>query len=81
MYSCKIGIIYDQVQGIKPNSFTMVSVLLACVFLLALEQGKKIHSYEIKSGINIPKIESSSSSSPKIPLQNPFSFILLEEGE
>jgi pentatricopeptide repeat protein len=39
-----------QVQGIKPNSITMVSVLPACADLLALEQGKQIHGYAIRSG-------------------------------
>jgi pentatricopeptide repeat protein len=39
-----------QVQGIKPNSVTMVSVLPACAELLALEQGKQIHGYVIRSG-------------------------------
>jgi pentatricopeptide repeat protein len=39
-----------QMQGIKPNSITMVSVLPACAHLLALEEGKQIHSYAIRSG-------------------------------
>jgi hypothetical protein len=39
-----------QVQGIKPNSITMVSVLPVCADLLALEQGKQIHGYVIRSG-------------------------------
>jgi pentatricopeptide repeat protein len=39
-----------QVQGIKPNSITIVSVLPACAHLLALEQGKQIHGYAIRSG-------------------------------
>jgi pentatricopeptide repeat protein len=39
-----------QVQGVKPNSITIVSVLPACADLLALEQGKQIHGYVIRSG-------------------------------
>lgn len=39
-----------QVQGIKPDSFALVSVLPACTHLLALEQGKQIHGVAIKTG-------------------------------
>jgi len=39
-----------QVQGIKPSSITVVSVLPACAGLMALEQGKQIHGYVIRSG-------------------------------
>jgi pentatricopeptide repeat protein len=40
-----------QVQGIKPNSVTMVGVLpaCACADLFALEQGKQIHGHVIRS--------------------------------
>eukprot|EP01018_Ginkgo_biloba_P003458 Gb_33545 [translate_table: standard] len=38
-------------DGVKPNSFTMVSVLLACGHLAALRQGKEIHNYVIRNGI------------------------------
>jgi hypothetical protein len=34
----------------KPNSTTKVSFMLACVDLLALEQGKQIHGYAIRIG-------------------------------
>nr|ABR17838.1 unknown [Picea sitchensis] len=40
-----------QVNGIKPNSSTLVSVMPVCAHLLALEQGKQIHCYAIRSGI------------------------------
>jgi pentatricopeptide repeat protein len=36
--------------GIKPNSMGVVSVFHACVDLLGLEQGKKIHIYAIIIG-------------------------------
>eukprot|EP01018_Ginkgo_biloba_P021979 Gb_15129 [translate_table: standard] len=36
--------------GMKPNSVTMSSVLSACAHLAALELGKDIHDYIIKSG-------------------------------
>jgi pentatricopeptide repeat protein len=38
------------VEGIKPDSITIISVLSACAHLLALEQGKQIHGYAIRSG-------------------------------
>jgi len=37
------------VPGIKSNSIIMVSVLPMCVYLLALEQGKKIDGYATKN--------------------------------
>eukprot|EP00249_Psilotum_nudum_P015985 c25607_g15_i1 orf=2-343(+) len=39
-----------QQEGVKPNEATFVSVLKACAHLAALEQGKQIHCYIIKSG-------------------------------
>eukprot|EP01018_Ginkgo_biloba_P029404 Gb_03474 [translate_table: standard] len=39
-----------QLEDMIPNSVTMVNVLLACTYLAALQQGKQIHSYIIKSG-------------------------------
>eukprot|EP01018_Ginkgo_biloba_P003474 Gb_25271 [translate_table: standard] len=38
-----------QLAGVKPDSFTMVSVLPACSHLGALQQGKIIHAYIIRS--------------------------------
>eukprot|EP01018_Ginkgo_biloba_P021784 Gb_10478 [translate_table: standard] len=40
-----------QLEDMTPNSFTMVSVLLACTDLAAIQQGKWIHGYTIKSGL------------------------------
>lgn len=39
-----------QVQGIKPVSINMITVLPVCADLLAVEQGKKIHGCVIGSG-------------------------------
>eukprot|EP01018_Ginkgo_biloba_P023373 Gb_39406 [translate_table: standard] len=39
-----------QLQGIKPDSFSLVSILQACAHLSALQQGKRIHGFVIKSG-------------------------------
>eukprot|EP01018_Ginkgo_biloba_P020807 Gb_00199 [translate_table: standard] len=39
-----------QLADITPNSVTMVSMLSACALLTALEQGKCIHGYIIRSG-------------------------------
>eukprot|EP01018_Ginkgo_biloba_P029405 Gb_03473 [translate_table: standard] len=46
-------ILFHQMQlaGTGPNSVTIVSVLLACAHLAALQQGKRIHGYTIKSGL------------------------------
>eukprot|EP01018_Ginkgo_biloba_P030301 Gb_17294 [translate_table: standard] len=45
--------LYDQMQQteIKPNRVTLVSVLPACAHLGALQQGKWIHDYVIRSGL------------------------------
>eukprot|EP01018_Ginkgo_biloba_P038057 Gb_22048 [translate_table: standard] len=45
--------LYQQMQitGVKPNPTTFASVLSACANLAALEQGKGIHNYIIKSGL------------------------------
>eukprot|EP01018_Ginkgo_biloba_P018799 Gb_11545 [translate_table: standard] len=40
-----------QLQGIKPNSVTMVSLLRAC-FRLTLQHGKWVHGYTIRSGFD-----------------------------
>eukprot|EP01018_Ginkgo_biloba_P014303 Gb_06899 [translate_table: standard] len=40
-----------QLQDVKPNSVTMVSVLPACAHLAALQQGKWIHDFIIRSGL------------------------------
>eukprot|EP01018_Ginkgo_biloba_P037421 Gb_09407 [translate_table: standard] len=42
-----------QLETVKPNSVTMVSVLLACALLGALQQGKGLHGYIIKSGFDL----------------------------
>eukprot|EP01018_Ginkgo_biloba_P018757 Gb_28582 [translate_table: standard] len=39
-----------QMQDAIPNSFTMTSILLACVHLSALQQGKRIHNYIVRNG-------------------------------
>uniref|UniRef100_UPI0040747504 Synthetic PPR-DYW protein n=1 Tax=synthetic construct TaxID=32630 RepID=UPI0040747504 len=39
-----------QREGVKPDEVTLPSVLSACANLGALEQGKQIHAYVIKSG-------------------------------
>jgi pentatricopeptide repeat protein len=39
-----------QLADVKPNSVTMVSVLLACAQLAAPQQGKWIHGYIIRCG-------------------------------
>eukprot|EP01018_Ginkgo_biloba_P011244 Gb_34298 [translate_table: standard] len=39
-----------QLEGIRPDRATMVSVLPACAHLAALQQGKWIHGYIIRSG-------------------------------
>jgi hypothetical protein len=38
-----------QVLGIKPNLIVAVSVLLACAYLLALEQCNQIHGYATRT--------------------------------
>eukprot|EP01018_Ginkgo_biloba_P030280 Gb_21441 [translate_table: standard] len=40
-----------QLAGVKPNRVTIVSVLPGCADLAALQQGKEIHGYIIRSGI------------------------------
>eukprot|EP01018_Ginkgo_biloba_P037424 Gb_17094 [translate_table: standard] len=40
-----------QQAEVTPDSFTMVSVLLACAHLGALQQGQLMHDYIIKSGL------------------------------
>lgn len=42
-----------QLAGMKPDPVTMVSLLSACTHLGALQQGKRIHSYIIRSGFTI----------------------------
>eukprot|EP01018_Ginkgo_biloba_P013991 Gb_31794 [translate_table: standard] len=37
----------------KPNEFTFASVLSACVTLAALEQGREVHAYIVKSGCGL----------------------------
>ncbi|XP_059077622.1 pentatricopeptide repeat-containing protein At1g08070, chloroplastic-like [Cryptomeria japonica] len=46
--------IFNQMQltGVKPNSITMVSLLSACAHLGALQQGKRIHDYVIRTGLD-----------------------------
>jgi len=39
-----------QRAGVKPNSVTMASLLPACAHITALQQGKELHSYIIRSG-------------------------------
>eukprot|EP01018_Ginkgo_biloba_P030316 Gb_23088 [translate_table: standard] len=42
-----------QLAGVKPSTFTIVSVLPACGQLEILQQGKEIHGYIIKNGIEL----------------------------
>ncbi|CAI0539939.1 unnamed protein product [Linum tenue] len=48
-------------EDVGPNSVTMVSVLQACAALAALEQGKLIHGYILRNGLEeygiIPSVE------------------------
>ncbi|XP_057823026.2 pentatricopeptide repeat-containing protein At3g12770 [Cryptomeria japonica] len=44
---------YMQLSYMKPNCVTMISILPACAHLAALHQGKWIHSYIIKSGLEL----------------------------
>eukprot|EP01018_Ginkgo_biloba_P022755 Gb_12759 [translate_table: standard] len=39
-----------QLAGVKPNSFTITSILPACAHLAALRQGKEIHDYIVRAG-------------------------------
>eukprot|EP01018_Ginkgo_biloba_P012902 Gb_06272 [translate_table: standard] len=41
-----------QLTGLKPDSFTIVSVLNACSQLAAIQQGREIHDYIIRSGLD-----------------------------
>ncbi|CAA0815274.1 Pentatricopeptide repeat-containing protein -chloroplastic [Striga hermonthica] len=41
----------DDGRGVLPNSVTMVSVLQACASICALEQGKLIHAYVLRRGL------------------------------
>eukprot|EP01018_Ginkgo_biloba_P037044 Gb_11000 [translate_table: standard] len=38
-----------QLAGVKPNSVTLISVLCACANLAALQHGKEIHAYIVRS--------------------------------
>eukprot|EP01018_Ginkgo_biloba_P020809 Gb_00201 [translate_table: standard] len=53
-YANEALILLNQMQllDLKPNSVTIVSVLPACAQLVALQQGKSIHGYIIKSGLD-----------------------------
>eukprot|EP01018_Ginkgo_biloba_P019324 Gb_30146 [translate_table: standard] len=42
-----------QLEGIKPNLYTITSILTACAGLVVLEQGKQVHSHIIKSGFEL----------------------------
>eukprot|EP01018_Ginkgo_biloba_P002445 Gb_38364 [translate_table: standard] len=42
-----------QLSEVKPNSVTLVSVLPSCANLAAVEQGKEIHAYIIRSGVEL----------------------------
>eukprot|EP01018_Ginkgo_biloba_P030286 Gb_21437 [translate_table: standard] len=42
-----------QLADVKPNSVTMLTLLPACAYFGALQQGKLIHSYIIKSGFEL----------------------------
>ncbi|XP_057828703.2 pentatricopeptide repeat-containing protein At2g27610 [Cryptomeria japonica] len=40
-----------QLQDIRPNQFTLSTILRACASLQASEQGKEVHAYSIKCGL------------------------------
>eukprot|EP01018_Ginkgo_biloba_P009062 Gb_21535 [translate_table: standard] len=42
-----------QLQAVKPDSLTMISVLTACAQLLGLPQGRCIHGFIIRSGFEL----------------------------
>ena len=42
-----------QLSGIKPNEFTLTSILASCANLAALDQGRWLHSYVIRERINL----------------------------
>eukprot|EP01018_Ginkgo_biloba_P030204 Gb_10726 [translate_table: standard] len=42
-----------QSAGVKPNSFTIASILPACAHLGALQQSKEIHDYVIRGGFEL----------------------------
>ncbi|KAM7277884.1 hypothetical protein ACFE04_005018 [Oxalis oulophora] len=42
-----------QIQGVRPDETTLVSVLSACTHMAALEQGKWIHAYIKKNGMKM----------------------------
>jgi hypothetical protein len=42
-----------QIQGTKPNSITIASILFVCAKLLALEQGKQIQCYALIRDFNL----------------------------
>jgi pentatricopeptide repeat protein len=41
-----------QLAGVKADSYTISSIIPACVCLTALRQGKEIHNYMIRSGLD-----------------------------
>ncbi|CAN1758956.1 Pentatricopeptide repeat-containing protein At2g42920, chloroplastic [Linum perenne] len=45
-----------QEANVKPNEFTMVSLLNACAFLGAIRQGEWIHDYIVKNGFEMNPI-------------------------
>eukprot|EP01018_Ginkgo_biloba_P029185 Gb_18412 [translate_table: standard] len=49
-----LALLYQmQLTGIKPDSVTVASVLPACAYLVALQEGKQIHAYVIRSGLEL----------------------------
>eukprot|EP01018_Ginkgo_biloba_P008781 Gb_27830 [translate_table: standard] len=45
-----------QMAGIKPDSVTITSILKACAGLAALERGKEIHGYIMRSGSDLGSV-------------------------
>eukprot|EP01018_Ginkgo_biloba_P033346 Gb_20187 [translate_table: standard] len=45
-----------QLAGVKPNLLTIASVLTACADSAALQQGKEIHGYTIRSGFELDEV-------------------------
>ncbi|XP_042489376.1 pentatricopeptide repeat-containing protein At4g31070, mitochondrial [Macadamia integrifolia] len=42
-----------QIEGIKPNSVTLLELLSACTSLLSLDYGRRVHGHLLKSGLEL----------------------------
>ncbi|XP_077216085.1 PPR superfamily protein [Tasmannia lanceolata] len=41
-----------QMEGIKPNSVTILAIITACIGLSSMDHGQGVHGYILKSGLN-----------------------------